>query len=669
MAGFTFPELADMHLLNWEILCNSHAAMRLYAERFPTVCTVQRQDAVQQLFQQNAHTSTHSVPGRLNTTHTTVLYVLHQERMHPFKSPRDFPLRLRFVHLASEHELIMSSQRVTTICLGRTFDWTDYVVGGHYHVFVGLRHVLLQLPDNVPLAVRQQLWAQHDGVPPYYDLNRPEGLYMTDVDLLLGKSMANTNRKIKETTSYQINEFERGRIVGLREASWTLRCIARQWNNSAYTVSRGEGSSRSLRKPSDQRNRLARFPHARIRERPYQELDPNRLGTHTRCESSGQHGPSYDRHKHSRGVSVYHTGISGLISLRKQASLASKIPRPLTHREGLRPDWSSNSSSGKHGVFGGSVDLTVARCPLGKHPTSITPLASMIRLQKTSCRKALFDPSERFGTFASQGKGSGVHTGFYRYRVSQINTSDPGQGPEPTVSHHSSVNHLVRHITPRLLTTARLTPHQTNYPPPTSHLYQHNMHHNQHHNWHHMHHSQHPMHNNQCHNQNHIHPKQHNFADWGAVLILVHGVLIVVNVMLIVVQVVVLIVVHMVIEVRIEVLTVVHVVLIVSKSFRARGHDRIACVKRFFRAMKHYSNGHMQFMQDDILKNYTKHCKESSFESKKKKSIPRTASMGDYIPQYELPPRVASSAAKCLEVRSLADSEELMSIMSVSHKH
>ncbi|KAJ8871383.1 hypothetical protein PR048_027700 [Dryococelus australis] len=41
--------------------------------RPPTVRTVQTEDAVQQLFQQNPHTSTHSVARRLNTTHTTVL--------------------------------------------------------------------------------------------------------------------------------------------------------------------------------------------------------------------------------------------------------------------------------------------------------------------------------------------------------------------------------------------------------------------------------------------------------------------------------------------------------------------------------------------------------------------------------------------------------------------
>ncbi|KAJ8890507.1 hypothetical protein PR048_010016 [Dryococelus australis] len=41
--------------------------------------------------------------------------------------------------------------------------------------------------------------------------------------------------------------------------------------------SKSEGNGRSARKPAEQRHRPARFPHAKIRERPFQEFNPVRL--------------------------------------------------------------------------------------------------------------------------------------------------------------------------------------------------------------------------------------------------------------------------------------------------------------------------------------------------------------------------------------------------------
>ncbi|KAJ8882571.1 hypothetical protein PR048_014382 [Dryococelus australis] len=56
---------------------------------------------------------------------------------------------------------------------------------------------------------------------------------------------------------------------------------------------------------------------------------------------------------------------------------------------------------------------------------------------------------------------------------------------------------------------------------------------------------------------------------------------------------------------------------------------RTACIKSPFCPMKHYDNGHKQFMQSDTLKNIIKNCKFSCFESQQVfSSIPLAASVG-----------------------------------------
>ncbi|KAJ8896682.1 hypothetical protein PR048_002027 [Dryococelus australis] len=68
---------------------------------------------------------------------------------------------------------------------------------------------------------------------------------------------------------------------------------------------------------------------------------------------------------------------------------------------------------------------------------------------------------------------------------------------------------------------------------------------------------------------------------------------------------------------------------IFSKNCHARRHERTACTKSAFRAMKHYDNGHTQFMQGDTLKNHIKNCNDFSFASRQvKSSIHPAASMG-----------------------------------------
>ncbi|KAJ8887785.1 hypothetical protein PR048_014003 [Dryococelus australis] len=58
---------------------------------------------------------------------------------------------------------------ITAIILVRPYILLDRLRSGNYHVFV--YEVLPLLLEDVPLAVRQQLWFQHDGAHPHCDVN------------------------------------------------------------------------------------------------------------------------------------------------------------------------------------------------------------------------------------------------------------------------------------------------------------------------------------------------------------------------------------------------------------------------------------------------------------------------------------------------------------------
>ncbi|KAJ8886472.1 hypothetical protein PR048_012683 [Dryococelus australis] len=68
--------------------------------------------------------------------------------------------------------------------------------------------------------------------------------------------------------------------------------------------------------------------------------------------------------------------------------------------------------------------------------------------------------------------------------------------------------------------------------------------------------------------------------------------------------------------------------LLLMHSCHSRRHERTACTKSPFRAIKHYDIGTMQFMQGDTLKEHIDICKGSCTGSQQVMSIPHATSVG-----------------------------------------
>lgn len=200
-------------------------AARPDAGRPRTVRTVQFEEAVLQRIEDNPSTSTRAIAKDLNTSNANVWNVLHEMGMHPFKTQKvhelsadDFPQRVAFcqwylhqivnipdflTHVLFTDEASFTREGIVNIHNSHVWDFVnpkatrvfhnqrrftinvwagivhDHLIGpyllpnrlggGNYRTF--LCDVLPELLENVPLAVRQRLWFQHDGAPPHFALN------------------------------------------------------------------------------------------------------------------------------------------------------------------------------------------------------------------------------------------------------------------------------------------------------------------------------------------------------------------------------------------------------------------------------------------------------------------------------------------------------------------
>lgn len=146
---YTFAEMTDMLLVYGMAHCNGREAERLYSERFPdrrhpcratfasierrlrehgalsvhrpdagvnrTLRTIQLEEAILELVENEPSTSTRTIARALDINHVTVWQVLREQLLYPYHlqrvqnlSPADFPLRVHFCqwYLQKIHNLV-----------------------------------------------------------------------------------------------------------------------------------------------------------------------------------------------------------------------------------------------------------------------------------------------------------------------------------------------------------------------------------------------------------------------------------------------------------------------------------------------------------------------------------------------------------------------------------
>ncbi|GFV48916.1 uncharacterized protein TNCV_1343251 [Trichonephila clavipes] len=220
MDRFTNAELADIDLMYGAAQGNDAAAERMYRERFPgrerkhpdrrTFERIHRELRTSGTFyasrretdigitpslekkllntvDNNPSTSLRAVGRALGVSHQSVLWTLHEDKMHPYHLQRVqeiTPRRLNFAtwylqqtaeNQTSPADVLFTDEATFTRSgivhnnLAGPYILPSRLTGRTYNIF--LQEVLPELLVDIPPSVCSRMWFQHDGAPAHFSRN------------------------------------------------------------------------------------------------------------------------------------------------------------------------------------------------------------------------------------------------------------------------------------------------------------------------------------------------------------------------------------------------------------------------------------------------------------------------------------------------------------------